>query len=110
MKVAFELSGGLDSSSVVAVAALQRNNDITTYTSKVHGADEEPYARAIIKNYPIDYLVLDRLECGFKKDYDFFSRIMEEPYDNPKDYTHYKMLQRMKTEGVSVVVMGAGGD
>jgi len=110
VKVAFELSGGLDSSSVVAAAALLRNNDVTTYTAKVKDADEEPYARSLLKSYPIDYRVLQNLEGGFREDHQSFSRVMEEPYDNPNDYTHYKMLMRMKAEGVSVVVTGAGGD
>lgn len=110
VKVAFELSGGLDSSSVVAAAALLRNNDITTYTAKVKGADDEPYARSILKYYPVDYRVLSDIEDNFAADYGSFSKIMEEPYDNPNDYTHNKMLQNMKREGVYVVVTGAGGD
>lgn len=110
VKVAFELSGGLDSSSVVAAAARLRHSDITTYTAKVKGADEEPYARSLLRYYPVDYRVIERAEDGFVDDYEVFSKIMEEPYDNPNNYTHYKMLQRMKSEGVSVVVTGAGGD
>lgn len=110
VKVAFELSGGLDSSSVVAAAALQRNNDITTYTIKVPEANEEPYARAILEYYPIDYHVLNKLEETFIDNCDPFSKIMEEPYHSPNIYTHYRMRQNIKREGVSVVVMGAGGD
>ncbi len=110
VKVAFELSGGLDSSSVVAAAALLRNNNITTYTVKTRGVDEEPYARAMLKSYPVDYHVLSDLEDDFLADYGRFSIIMEEPYDNPADYNHHKMLQIMKREGVDVVVTGAGGD
>jgi asparagine synthase (glutamine-hydrolysing) len=110
VKVAFELSGGLDSSSVVAAAATLRDHDISTYTAKVENADEERYARAILSQYPVDYHVLADLEGGFEDDHDVFARIMEEPYDNPNGYTHHKMLQRMKADGVSVVVTGAGGD
>jgi asparagine synthase (glutamine-hydrolysing) len=108
--VAFELSGGLDSSSIVAAAAVIRNSDIITYTARVEGADEEPYARAILKKYPVDYRVIDRIEKNFQRDCHSFSRIMEEPYDNPNAYTHHKMLWTMKDEGMSVVVTGAGGD
>jgi len=110
VKVAFELSGGLDSSSVVAAAAILRKSDITTYTVKIKGADEEPYARSILRKYPVDYHVLNDLEDDFINDYGEFSKIMEEPYDNPNDYSHNRMLQDMKREGVDVVVTGAGGD
>lgn len=108
--VAFELSGGLDSSSVVAAAAVLRGENITTYTAKIVGADEEPYARTIRQRYAVDYRVIDKIEDDFVSDYEPFSRIMEEPYDNPNDYTHFRMLQKMKDQGTYVVVTGAGGD
>jgi len=110
IKLAFELSGGLDSSSAAAAAAVLRNNDVTTYTVKVRGADEEPYARTFLKKYPVDYRVLRDLEEDFTREHPFFTGIMEEPYDNPGSYNHYKMLKVMKWEGVGVVVGGAGGD
>jgi len=110
VKIAFELSGGLDSSSVVAAAAILRHNEITTYTAKVAGADEEPYARSLLRYYPVDYRVIEGVEGNFSSDYASFAKSMEEPYDNPNNYTHYKMLQQMKVDGVYAVVTGAGGD
>ncbi|NQT33003.1 MAG: asparagine synthase (glutamine-hydrolyzing) [Candidatus Omnitrophica bacterium] len=110
VKVAFELSGGLDSSSIVAAAAMFKNNNITTYTVKIKDADEEPYARSILKKYPVDYKVLADTEEDFLHDFEDFSRLMEEPYDNPSNYNHNRMLQKMKDDGVFVVVTGAGGD
>ncbi|MBL8014515.1 MAG: hypothetical protein JNN05_11770, partial [Candidatus Omnitrophica bacterium] len=110
VKVAFELSGGLDSSSVVAAAAILQKSNITTYTAKIKDADEEPYARAMLEKYKINYRVLEHLESDFVKDYQSFSSVMEEPFDNPNAYTHYRMLLAMKKEGVHVVVTGAGGD
>ncbi len=110
VKVAFELSGGLDSSSVVAAAAILRKNNVTTYTAEVKGADEVPYARSVFKKYPVDYHILQNLEDDLITDYKGFSRVMEEPFDNPNAYTHHQMLQIMKKEGVDVVITGAGGD
>jgi asparagine synthase (glutamine-hydrolysing) len=110
LPVAFELSGGLDSSSVVAVASILRRNDIRTYTIKVPKQNEEPYARSILEKYPIDYRVLTDPEETFLVDMEEFSSIMEEPYHSPNIYTHYKMRKIMKSEGVAVVIAGAGGD
>ena len=110
VKLAFELSGGLDSSSIVAAASILRKNNITTYTAKVKDVDEEPYARSILEKYPVDYRVLEHIEGDFINNYQQFSKLMEEPYDNPNAYTHHEMLNIMKKEGVSVVVTGAGGD
>jgi asparagine synthase (glutamine-hydrolysing) len=108
--VAFELSGGMDSSSVVAIAALLRGRDVRTYTIRVPEANEEPYARAMTRRYPIDYHVLERPEAGFFEDVGEFTRMMEEPYHSPNIYTHYQMRWAMKREGVAVVLAGAGGD
>ncbi len=108
--VAFELSGGMDSSSIVAIAALLRGRDVRTYTIRVPEADEEPYARAMTTRYPIDYHVLDRPEAGFFDDVRSFTRLMEEPYHSPNIYTHFQMRSAMKREGVAVVLAGAGGD
>jgi asparagine synthase (glutamine-hydrolysing) len=110
VKVAFELSGGLDSSSVVAAAAILRKNNVTTYTADVKGADEVRYARSVIQRYPIDYHILENLEDDLVCDYKDFAKVMEEPFDNPNAYTHHRMLRIMKADGVNVVVTGAGGD
>ncbi len=111
VKVAFELSGGLDSSSIVAAAAVLKKNDITTFTIQVPEENEEPYARAMLEKYPgIDYRVLLDTEDSFLSEREFFSKIMQEPFHSPNIYTHFKMRQQMKDLGVSVVLTGSGGD
>jgi len=111
VKVAFELSGGLDSSSVVAAGALLRNNNITTFTIQVPEENEEPFARSMLERYgDIDYRVLSEPENDFPLEQCHFAEMMEEPFHSPNIYTHYKMRQKMKKEGVSVVLAGVGGD
>lgn len=110
VKVACKLSGGLDSSSITAVAAMIRHNDITSYTIKVPEVNEEPYASTLTIKYPIDYRVISDPEYTFLSDAPAFTRLMEEPYHSPNIYTHYKMRETMKQQGVSVVLSGAGGD
>jgi asparagine synthase (glutamine-hydrolysing) len=111
VKVAFELSGGLDSSSIVAAAAVLRNSDVTTFTIQVPEENEEPYARSMLEMYPgIDYRVLSNTEASFFSERLSFSRIMQEPFHSPNIYTHFKMRQQMKNHGVSVVLTGSGAD
>jgi len=111
VNVAFELSGGLDSSSAVAAGAILKDQKITTFTIQVPEENEEPYARSILERYAnIDYRVLSDSENDFMLERDSFNRIMEEPFHSPNIYTHYKMRQQMKNAGFSVVVAGAGGD
>jgi asparagine synthase (glutamine-hydrolysing) len=107
--VAFELSGGLDSSSIVAAAASLRPG-IVTYTIEVPEENEEPFARAIRDRYDVDYRVLRDPERDFMARASWFAAEMAEPFHSPNIYTHYRMRQRMKADGVDVVLAGAGGD
>lgn len=108
--VAFELSGGLDSSSIVGAAAALGRDDITAYTIRVPEADEEPFARSVCRRHGITHRVLDDVEDTFADDAGGFAAIMEEPYHSPNIYTHYRMRRLMKAAGVSVVLSGSGGD
>jgi asparagine synthase (glutamine-hydrolysing) len=107
--VAFELSGGLDSSSIVAAAASLRPG-IVTYTIEVPEENEEPFARAIRDRYDVDYRVLRDPEHDFMARASWFAAEMAEPFHSPNIYTHFRMRQRMKADGVDVVLAGAGGD
>lgn len=107
--VACELSGGLDSSSIVAAAAAQRPG-ITTYTVRVAGQDEEPFARALRKRYRLDYRVLDATDEQLFDHAPSFAAVMEEPYHAPNVYAHHVMRRRMKQDGVAVALAGSGGD
>ncbi|NQZ98678.1 MAG: asparagine synthase (glutamine-hydrolyzing) [Myxococcales bacterium] len=110
VKVAFELSGGLDSSSIVAAASALGHQDITTYTIRVPEADEEPYARAILDKHTVDYRVLLEPEETFFSEASSFTALIEEPYHSPNIYTNFKMRREMKREGMDVVLSGSGGD
>ncbi|MCH2401299.1 MAG: asparagine synthase C-terminal domain-containing protein [Pirellulales bacterium] len=108
--VGFELSGGLDSSSVVAVACQLRNNDLTTYTVKVPGFDEEPYARALSETYPFDYRVLDNPEGSLLAELEAFADIIQEPFHSPNIYSQFQIRRLLKADGVGVVLTGGGAD
>ena len=108
--VACELSGGLDSSSIVAAAATLGHRNIRAYTISVPESDEAPFARAMLERYPIDLRVIADPEDAFADDGRAFARIVEEPYHSPNIYTHYRMRCRMKSDGVAVVLSGSGGD
>jgi len=59
-----ELSGGLDSSSIVCMAA-QLNAPLTTISYTHPGATDEPYIRAVEQAYGISALHIDVAECPF---------------------------------------------
>ncbi|MGD2071782.1 MAG: asparagine synthase-related protein, partial [Gemmatimonadota bacterium] len=108
--VALELSGGLDSSSLVALAARESDAPVTTWTLRVPERDEEPFARTLRDRYDLDFRVLDGVEETFADEAHDFAALMEEPYHAASIYTHYRMRRRMKRAGSDVVLTGSGGD
>ncbi len=108
--VAFELSGGLDSSSIVACAAAASEEPLPTYTIQVPERDEEPFARAMRTRYTLDYRVLRGLEDSFGDEALTFARTMEEPYHSPNVFTCFVMRREMQRDGFAVVISGSGGD
>ncbi len=106
--VALELSGGLDSSSIVAAAALA-GADPVTYTLRHPGRDEEPYARTMRRRHRLDYRVVAP-DHGFARAGDAFLAMHEEPYHAPNAFTHYLMRRVMRADGYKVALAGSGGD
>jgi asparagine synthetase B (glutamine-hydrolysing) len=84
--------------------------DVTSYTLKVPGSDEEPYARAMLRRYPLDFRVIEHPVSDFLEEASDFVRVMEEPFHAPNVYTHYQLRRSMKQDGVHVVLAGSGGD
>jgi asparagine synthase (glutamine-hydrolysing) len=108
--VVFELSGGLDSSSIVAAAAALGHESASTYTVSVPERDEEPYARSLRDRYPLRYHVVAGGEDSFADQGAEFASIMEEPYHSPNTFTAWQMRRSMKADGGAVVLSGSGGD
>lgn len=109
VRVAFELSGGLDSSSVVA-AAVELGHRPRTYTVHVPERDELPWASAVVKHFGIENTVLTASEGPIGSEAKRFARLMEEPYHSPNVYTSYTMRRAMKANGEAVAISGSGGD
>lgn len=112
--VAFELSGGMDSSSLVALAATALNRQLSTYTIKFEekDSDEEPFARALFGLYKerIKYHVIEPGQDDFWEDADRFIGVEEEPFHAPNLHTEQKLLKAIREDGAKVMISGAGGD
>jgi asparagine synthase (glutamine-hydrolysing) len=105
------LSGGVDSSSVVAMMARLSSRPIKTFTIgfKETKNDERPYADRIVKLYNTDHTtllaepeaiedLLPKLACQF-----------EEPFADSSAVVTY-MVCKMARKYVTVVLTGDGGD
>ena len=110
--LALELSGGLDSSTMLALAARHHSGPITTYTVKFPEPqwDEEPFARSVASQYNTDYRVLRPGIDGFWGAITAFTELQEEPYHSPNMYTSQIIWSLMRTDGTKVALTGAAGD
>jgi asparagine synthase (glutamine-hydrolysing) len=112
--VGFELSGGMDSSALVALAAEQHTGPLRIYTVSFPGTpyDEEPYARKVVDSLgrPVEYVVLTPPPDEFFEHADWFVWLQEEPFHSPNLVTNVQVLRRMRAEGVRVSINGAAGD
>jgi asparagine synthase (glutamine-hydrolysing) len=107
-----ELSGGLDSSTLVAVAAKLTNRKITTYTVRFpeKESNEEPFARSVAERYQTDYHVLESPISNFWSQILPFTYLEEEPYHSPNQQTNQVIWAQMRREDIKVSLSGAGGD
>lgn len=112
--VAFELSGGMDSSSLVALTAARFDGRISTYTVKFDEkhSDEEPYARTLYERYRdrIDYHIIRPGKEDFWADADTFFHVEEEPFHAPNLFTNQALRRMIKNDGIRVVIAGSAGD
>lgn len=112
--IGFELSGGMDSSALVGLAAGVMGKKIRTYTIKFDEAhsDEEPYARAVARRYPdlIDFTVIRPPKDEFWRNANRFVWEQEEPFHAPNLHTAQAMQRLIKEQGADVAITGAAGD
>lgn len=112
--IGFELSGGMDSSALVGLAAGYLGTRLTSYTVKfeeVH-SNEEPFAWAVAQRYPrnINYQVITQPKENFWEEADRFVWQQEEPFHAPNLHTNQYLRRILKADGAHVVITGAAGD
>jgi asparagine synthase (glutamine-hydrolysing) len=107
-----ELSGGLDSSALVALAAQVHTGKITTFTVRFPEKDcnEEPFARSVATYHSTDYRVLESPTESFWSQILPFTYLEEEPYHSPNLQTNQVVWAQMRSMGMKVSLNGAGGD
>lgn len=110
--VGVELSGGMDSSVVAAIAAGVSENKPTVYTVRYPGAseNEEPYARKVALRYDLPYKVLDITPSNLMAEITRFTWLLEEPFHSPNIYSNQLMWREMRARGTKVSLNGGGGD
>jgi asparagine synthase (glutamine-hydrolysing) len=113
--IGFTLSGGLDSSALLALYAQQpRPQRVPVFTVRYADPrhDESAFARAVVARYPqhFEHVFLDGFAQTLADDWDAFVAIQEEPFHDPALYTDYFQQKMLKQRGIGVTLNGAGGD
>lgn len=115
--VAAALSGGLDSSSVVAVAravgAAVGTGPLPTYSAvfpTIPGCDERPYIGAVVAQGGLAPRVLEADRLDPLGDLDRTPWQEDETFHAPGYYMHWALYRQARADGVRVFLEGTGGD
>jgi asparagine synthase (glutamine-hydrolysing) len=103
------LSGGLDSSSVVAVAS-QHYPRLKTFSFGFRDSiDELPFARQIAELYDTDHVELEDQQTDIAELMVEMARVYDEPFADSSNIPTYLISQAARRYG-KVVITGDGGD
>ena len=106
------LSGGLDSSTIVALAAEQSTAPLRTFTIGFagKGSADEYFARQIAKRYATSNIEIPMGPAEAAKAIDELLLILDEPLADSALLPAYWLSKVARDEGVKVLLNGAGGD
>ncbi|MFN9710285.1 MAG: asparagine synthase (glutamine-hydrolyzing), partial [Bacteroidota bacterium] len=115
--VGTSLSGGLDSSSIVAmISAIVQGNSTNfsrhafTATFPGYEKNEQLYAERVSQQFGlIHHTVTPSLE-GLMDDWDRLCYYQEQPFASASVYAQYKVMELAAKEGVTVLIDGQGAD
>lgn len=109
------LSGGLDSSSIVAFAR-EQNPNIKCFTIEATGGaeagstDDLPYARRVADHLKVPLHVV-RIDAGrMAEDLEGMVAQLDEPLSDPAPLNVLYISQLAREHGIKVLLSGAGGD
>lgn len=108
------LSGGLDSSSVVATSCkLQDANDShKCFTAVFPGfeKDESSFSKQVVDKFGLQQFTNNVSEINFIADWEKFCKQQEEPVSSASAYAQYKVYESAKQQGIKVLLDGQGAD
>ncbi|MDB5191203.1 MAG: asnB [Segetibacter sp.] len=112
--VGSSLSGGLDSSTIVAVI-----NKLVGDTSKQktfsavfpgYEKDESSYINLVTEHFSVDSYTVTPSAEGYISDFEKLMYHQEEPFQSSSIYAQFKVYELAKQKGVTVILDGQGAD
>ncbi|HXJ94781.1 MAG TPA: asparagine synthase (glutamine-hydrolyzing) [Terriglobia bacterium] len=107
------LSGGLDSSSIVAVAQrLANHNNFHTFSACFDDPrlDERPYIEEVVSATPVQPHFVFPTEKAFRESLERLLWHQDEPIAGSSVFAQEAVMERARQEGVPVLLDGQGGD
>jgi len=112
--VGTSLSGGLDSSSIVAMSESQQqvNNSHTCFTASFPGfeKDETKYAKQVSEKFSLKHFISTITAEDLVNDLDRFIGYHQEPISSASVYAQFKVFELAKKENIKVLLDGQGAD
>lgn len=114
VSIGSSLSGGLDSSSIIAITS-QLNNagpPLSSFTAIFPGfvKDEAVFANEVASQYHLNQHQIHITPEDLIKDWDTFNRQQEEPVASASAFAQYKVYELAAQHGVKVLLDGQGAD
>jgi asparagine synthase (glutamine-hydrolysing) len=106
------LSGGVDSTAIVCVAAPMSPYRMRTFTSRYHDSrmDEWKYVQHVAREVPIDTISVYAEPEGFWNKLPDLLWYQEEPFGHLSVYAQWCLMRTIRANGIKVVLDGQGGD
>ena len=112
VEVASLLSGGLDS-SLIAALSCEMGANLKTFSLGYEGYkkyDERKYAKEVASHLGIVNIDLELSKKSFFDNLDAVIDALDEPINDPAAIPLYSLFERVKDEGIKVVLSGEGAD
>lgn len=111
VKIGLTLSGGLDSSSLVA-AVCRNTLKMESFSAcfPQPGYNEEPYIDAVVQKFGLTPSKIYPEEAELLNKWSEVTWYMDEPLTNLSDLTHYLVFEAAHKKGIKVNLCGQGAD
>ena len=112
VSIGTSLSGGLDSSSIAATLHELNSNKLNAFTAVFPGfeKDESAHASIVANKFGSDHTTVTVTAAELVKDWDKFLSCQEEPVGSASAFAQYKVFEKAKEHGVTVLLDGQGAD
>ena len=108
------LSGGLDSSSIIATlhSFTSQNLPLTAFTSVFPGfeKDESVFAKLVADKFQLQHFTTTPDAATLHTDLEKLFYYQEEPFSSGSIYAQYKVYELAKQKGIKVLLDGQGAD